>query len=87
VSCADEPLVDPRVTRLVEEVLRPLLEVDGGLVHSLRRVEEGYVLELGGSMAGCPALELTQRHVIDPAFEAALGERVRVRIEIRTSAR
>jgi Fe-S cluster biogenesis protein NfuA len=87
VSCADEPPVDPRVTRLVAEVLSPLFEADGGIVHSIRRVDEGYVLELGGSMAGCPAIEMTQRLVVDPAFEKALGERVRVRIEIRTSTR
>jgi Fe-S cluster biogenesis protein NfuA len=87
VSSEGELPVDPRVERLLEEVLRPLLEADGGSLHAVRRLDDGYVLEVGGSMAGCPALELTQRHVLDPAFEKALGERVRVVLEIRPSPR
>lgn len=80
----DEP-VDPRVSRLVSELLEPLLALEGGIIHAVRRVGDGYVLEVGGSMAGCPALELTKRYVLEPAFEKALGARVSVRLDVRPS--
>jgi Fe-S cluster biogenesis protein NfuA len=87
VSSGDEPAVDGRVTRLIDEVLRPLLLADGSVIHAVRRVDDTYVIELGGSLVGCPALELVRLHVLDPAFRRALGEPVGVRIEVRPSGR
>jgi Fe-S cluster biogenesis protein NfuA len=85
VSCADETDLDGRVRKLLDEILRPLLEADGSVIHSVRRVDDTYVVELGGSLVGCPALELVRLHVLNPAFRRALGEPVGVRIEIRPS--
>lgn len=70
-----------QVEAIVAEVLRPLVEADGGRIDVID-VDEGnasVTIKLSGACAGCPGAPYTRTRVIEPALEAALGRPVRVR--------
>jgi Fe-S cluster biogenesis protein NfuA len=71
--------VREKVEAVVDEVLRPLVEADGGRIEIVA-IEDGTVtLRLSGACAGCPGAPYTRTRVVEPALEAALGHPVRVK--------
>ena len=70
-----------KVEAIVAEVLRPLVEADGGRIDIIE-VDEGaasVTIKLSGACAGCPGAPYTRARVIEPALEAALGRPIRVK--------
>jgi len=72
------------VERVVGDVIRPLLEADGGGVEvvsvdaTVTPIE--IVLHLTGAFRGCPGAPVVQRGVLEPVLAKALGAPVRVRL-------
>lgn len=83
------PAVNEQVEQILSEVIRPLVEADGGDVEltsidQTRRPVE-VVLTFGGAYRGCPGTPLVARDVIEPVLAKALGLEVRVRVVARVS--
>lgn len=81
--------VRDEVERVLAEVIRPLLEADGGEI-DLDSIDESsspieIVFRIGGAYRGCPGTPLVQRSVIVPALTKALGRDVRVRLVPRAT--
>jgi Fe-S cluster biogenesis protein NfuA len=74
-----------RLQETIDEVLRPLIEADGGAIELLVVEERRVVVALRGACHGCPGSQFTQRHVIEPALRAAAGG-VDLEVEVRTVA-
>lgn len=79
------------VERILREVIRPLIEADGGDV-DLVSVDESKTpieisLAVGGAYRGCPGTPLVARSVMEPAFAKTLAKEVRVRIVPRLASR
>jgi Fe-S cluster biogenesis protein NfuA len=74
-----------RLQETIDEVLRPLIEADGGAIELLVVEERRVVVALRGACHGCPGAQFTQRHVIEPALRAAAGG-AELEVEVRTVA-
>ena len=77
------PRVQDDVERVLAELIRPLIEADGGEVE-LRTVETDktpveIVLVVGGSYRGCPGTPLVAKSILEPVFAKALGRELRVK--------
>jgi Fe-S cluster biogenesis protein NfuA len=66
---ADLAGTDPKVARVLMEVLAPLVEADGGLLYLVSASEEYVELHVGGRYSGCPGNTLVRRRVIEPALQ------------------
>lgn len=78
------------VERALSELIRPLIEADGGEV-TLKAIDETkspveVVLLVGGSYRGCPGTPLVARSLIEPALAKALGREIRVKTAPRIDA-
>jgi len=81
--------VQQDVERVLAELIRPLIEADGGDVE-LRAIDADktpieIVLVVGGAYRGCPGTPIVARSVLEPAFANALGCAVRVKVIPRIS--
>jgi Fe-S cluster biogenesis protein NfuA len=56
--------------RMLEEVLAPLIEADGGELYVLSLGKKEIKLHLGGSWSGSPACVTTTRRIVEPAVHA-----------------
>lgn len=72
--------IDPRV--VVENVLAPVIERDGGSIEFVRVDGNGAVIRLGGACNGCPGRSMTIEHVILPALRRADPAIERVTVEV-----
>ena len=63
---------------LVDEVLRPLVEADGGTIQLIGVVDRKLVLRLSGTCAGCPGRPYTLSRIIEPVAKKWLGDDIRV---------
>lgn len=70
-----------RAKVLVDEIIRPLIEADGGRVELVTVRDDEVVLKLTGTCAGCPGQPYTLDHIIRPAVHHRLGKQVKVTIE------
>ncbi len=72
------------VERVLDELIRPLVEADGGDValQSLdaSRAPVEITLLVGGAYRGCPGTPVVVDELIAPVLERALGFEVRVRV-------
>jgi Fe-S cluster biogenesis protein NfuA len=68
---------------VIEEVIRPLIEADGGRIESVEENGSEVVVRLSGACAGCPGFPLTRLNVIEPLVQKALGAAVKVTVEAR----
>lgn len=76
--------MNPKIERVITDVLQPLLEADGGGLEVVSFDESKspaeLVVHLTGAFRGCPSGPIIQSRVLEPAFMKALGSRVRVRL-------
>jgi Fe-S cluster biogenesis protein NfuA len=63
----------------MDDILRPLLEADGGGLEVVSFQGGELVLAWTGAFRGDPGAPYVQAHVVLPALEKALGKRVKVR--------
>jgi Fe-S cluster biogenesis protein NfuA len=66
---------------LLQDVLAPLIEADGGRIELVSADDARVVFRLSGGCAGCPGVQYTRGHVIAPAVRRALGSEVEVVVE------
>ena len=64
--------------RLVDDVLRPLVEADGGAIQLVGIVDKKLVVKLTGTCAGCPGRPYTLARIIEPVAKKWLGDEIRV---------
>lgn len=72
------------IDQVVADVIRPLVESDGGQIEVEAVGDDEIVVTLSGVCAGCPGVHYTRTHVIEPALRSVAG--ARVRIQVRTTA-
>lgn len=68
------------IARAIDEILRPLLEADGGGVTVVDIAEDGSAvsLTLTGSLRGDPAASLVKQRVIEPVLRRAADAEVAI---------
>jgi Fe-S cluster biogenesis protein NfuA len=69
------------IQRVVETVLRPLLEVDGGGIDVVELAGDGSSIELAltGALRGDPAASLLKERVIAPALRKAAAGHIAIK--------
>jgi Fe-S cluster biogenesis protein NfuA len=58
------------IQRVLEEVIAPLVQADGGRLFVLRIDDDSVDLHLAGRFSGCPGNDLVARRIIEPAIAA-----------------
>jgi Fe-S cluster biogenesis protein NfuA len=66
---------------IIEEIIRPLVEADGGTVEIVALTDTLVHLRLAATCAGCPGKTHTRAQVIEPLFRTALGDAVEIQVE------
>ena len=69
------------VESVIRDVLRPLIEADGGTIELLSVESHIVRIRLSAACAGCPGVHYTRTSVIEPALREALGHDVEVVVE------
>ena len=69
------------IQAVVDEILAPLLQADGGAVELIDVSEECVKLKLTGAASTCTGSRFTQVGVIEPLLRGVLGPTVRVEIQ------
>jgi Fe-S cluster biogenesis protein NfuA len=67
------------ISKVLREIVGPLVRADGGELYLVDANDEGVVLHLSGRFSGCPGNTLATRRVIEPAI-FAVAPRVRVTV-------
>jgi len=67
-----------RIDEVVEAILNPLLERDGGSAEVVRFEGSVLTLRLTGALHGCPGTAYVKRSVIEPAIKSAAGPDVEI---------
>jgi Fe-S cluster biogenesis protein NfuA len=76
-----ERSMEDQARKLIDQILRPLIAMDGGRIELVRVVDKCVVIRLRGTCAGCPGRPYTLSGIIEPAVKRALGKDVRVEAE------
>ena len=66
---------------VIDEVIRPLIEADGGRLDLVEVTGNRVVIQLSGTCKGCPGQPYTVARIIEPALRKALG--VSLDVELR----
>jgi len=69
-------MASPRdaILDVVDRVLAPLIEADGGQLYLISAGDEAVELHLSGRFSGCPGNALVTRHILEPAVRAVAPE-------------
>ena len=67
---------------VIADVIRPLVEADGGRVELVEVTGNRVVIALSGTCKGCPGQPYTVARVIEPALRRVLGAPVEVEARI-----
>jgi Fe-S cluster biogenesis protein NfuA len=80
LNCAILPQVTrrERIDEVIRDVLRPLVEKDGGGIEVVRFEGSVLTLRLTGTLHGCPGTAYVKRGVIEPAIHTAAGKDVEI---------
>jgi NifU-like protein len=68
--------VQERAYSLIQEVLRPLIQADGGDIALLRTEGDKIWIRLSGMCLGCPGQPYTLARVVEPLLKRHLGEHI-----------
>jgi NifU-like protein len=79
-SSADTDSLEIRARRLVDEVLRPLIAADGGVIEFVSVSSAQLVIRLAGTCAGCPGRPYTVQGVIQRAARKVLDPEMQVEV-------
>ncbi len=72
-----------KLDRVIEDILQPLLEADGGGLEIIEASEHELVLALTGAFRGDPSAPYVQSRVVAPAIRKALGREIPIRWKFR----
>lgn len=64
--------MDDELKRLLERVLAPLVEADGGELYFVPSKGREVRLHLGGRFSGCPGNALVSEYILSPAVHSVL---------------
>lgn len=70
---------------VIAEVIRPLIEADGGRLELIEVTGNRVVIQLSGTCKGCPGQPYTLTRIIEPALRRALGTNIEVEARFATS--
>jgi Fe-S cluster biogenesis protein NfuA len=70
--------LEAKAQRLIEEVLRPLIQVDGGQIELVSVTEARMVVRLSGSCLGCPGSPYTLQFIVEHAARQCLVPDIQV---------
>lgn len=70
-----------RLDQVLEEVVGPLLEVDGGGIEIVDHEEGDVLLRITGALASDPGVDIVRTGLIEPALKAAVGPDLTIRYE------
>ncbi|MBK8173652.1 MAG: NifU family protein [Sandaracinaceae bacterium] len=68
------------IEKAIAELIRPLVEADGGTIDLVSLDEHSVTLRLSAACAGCPGQSFTKAHVIEPVLRRALGVHINVKL-------
>lgn len=74
------------VERALEDLVRPVIEADGGDIELIEVDGNRVVVYLGAACAGCPGRPYTRAGLIEPALSSALGQSIQVDLARRRKA-
>lgn len=75
------PKVRGEVEALLEDLVRPLVEADGGGIELVSVDRNVVTVRLTRACGGCPGAPYTRSGLIEPVLRRALGPRLVVRLE------
>lgn len=75
-STRDLRLENDAVIALVNDIVRPLIEADGGSIEVVEVDGDKVTVRLGKACVGCPGAYYTKEFVIRAALEKAMGKAV-----------
>jgi Fe-S cluster biogenesis protein NfuA len=70
--------LEAKAKRLIEEVLRPLIQVDGGQIELVSVTEARMVVRLSGTCRGCPGRPYTLHGIVERAARQHLMPEIQV---------
>jgi Fe-S cluster biogenesis protein NfuA len=76
-----------KLDRVIEDILRPLLEADGGGLEVVAATDDELVLALTGAFRGDPGAPYVQSRIVRPAIVRALGREIRIRWTVPSEGR
>jgi len=62
--------IKAEISRVLRDIVAPLVRADGGEVYLVHASDEGVTLHLSGRFSGCPGNTLATRRIIEPAIFA-----------------
>jgi Fe-S cluster biogenesis protein NfuA len=65
--------VRDKAKALIDEVLRPLIEADGGQIELVRVEGSSIHIRLSGTCLGCPGRPYTLARVVEPLLKRRFG--------------
>ncbi len=68
------PLASDELTRVLHQVLAPLIQADDGELYLVKVEGSSVSLHLGGRFSGCPGNTLVARRIIEPLIRTVLPE-------------
>jgi NifU-like protein len=78
--------VREKAEAVITEVIRPLIEADGGRLELIEVTGNRVVIRLSGTCKGCPGQPYTLARIIEPALKRALGASIEVEARFATPA-
>lgn len=72
-----------KLDRVVEDILQPLLEADGGGLEVIEASEHELVLALTGAFRGDPSAPYVQSRIVTPVIHKALSREIPIRWKFR----
>jgi Fe-S cluster biogenesis protein NfuA len=78
--------VQEKAEAVIAEVIRPLIEADGGRVELIEVTGNRVVIQLSGVCSGCPGQPYTRARIIEPALKRALGTGVEIETRFSKTA-
>ncbi|HET8939237.1 MAG TPA: NifU family protein [Polyangiales bacterium] len=73
--------LEAKAKRLIDEVIRPLMEVDGGQIELVSVTEACLVVRLSGTCRGCPGRPYTLHGIIERAARQHIAPDIQVTAE------
>jgi Fe-S cluster biogenesis protein NfuA len=73
--------LEAKAKRLIDEVVRPLIELDGGLIELVSVTEACLVVRLSGTCRGCPGRPYTLQGIVERAARQHLSPDIQVSAE------
>lgn len=80
-AVGSEASLEDKAKRLIEEIVRPLIQADGGDIELLHVTEARLIVRLSGTCAGCPGRPYTLRGVVERAARLYLLPDIQVATE------